>query len=141
MLRLALLLPFALFLAGCDSNEPIVQSCANESRVIEEEEITTGTSPARVGAQDFVSLRYTGVLEDGTVFLDESRALVDMLALPSGLQEGVLNMRLGSRKRITVPPYRGYGTRVFANTVDGESVTIPSCSTLVYDVTVLDIQS
>jgi len=141
MHRLAALLLVALPFTGCDSNEPIVRTCENESRDIVIDEIVTGTSPTTVSAGDVVTLDYTGTLEDGTVFLDEDRRVFGLVNETPGLQEGVFGMRLGSRRIITVPPYRGYSTIPRTSTIDGETVEIPPCSQLTYDVTLLDIGS
>ncbi|WP_094549782.1 FKBP-type peptidyl-prolyl cis-trans isomerase [Rubricoccus marinus] len=140
MNRLSLLLLLALPFAGCDSNEPVVNSCANESREIVMEELVTGTSPARADANDLVRINYVGQLEDGTVFDSATNYTERVSAFVAGFSEGVTGMRIGSKRRLTIPPYLAYSTERRTRTVDGEEVEIiPACSTLIFEVVLLDI--
>ena len=50
----------------------------------------------------------------------------------SGFREGVSGMRIGGKRRITIPPYRGYSTNTNIEAV-------PACSTLIFEVELLDI--
>ena len=140
MLRYALLLLLALPFAGCDSNDPVVASCENESLEIETEDLAVGTSPARASSTDIVRINYVGRFEDGTEFDSATNLVSNLSVFISGFREGIVGMRLGGSRRITIPPYRGYGTQAQFRTIDGDRVeTIPACSTLVFEVELLDI--
>ena len=85
-----------------------------------------------------VTVHYSGYLEDGTKFdssveRDEPFSfLLGMGQVIPGWDEGIKLMRIGSRFRFMIPPYLAYGE------VDLEK--IPSNSTLVFDIELLDIQ-
>ena len=69
---------------------------------------------AKIG--DEVSVHYTGKLVDGTVF--DSTVGEDPLVFTlgegdiiDGFEEGVLNMTVGEKKTVTLPPEKAYGER------------------------------
>jgi len=83
-----------------------------------------------------VSVHYKGMLADGTVF-DSSIArgtpFVFVLGGKSvipGFEQGVLGMRVGGKRRVTIPPELGYGDR-------GAPPTIPPKATLVFELELL----
>jgi peptidylprolyl isomerase len=88
---------------------------------------------------DFVTVHYTGKLEDGTVF-DSSRNAgrspfslqVGVTAVIKGWQEGLVGMRVGDRRQLIIPADLGYGAR-------GAPPSIPPNATLVFDVEMLSI--
>ena len=140
-MRLALpVLALALLVSGCDSSNPLPETCENTSLDVEVEDLTVGTSPARVAAADVVRINYVGALVDGTEF-DSGRGVpFDLRQSISGFREGLTGMRIGGTRRITIPPRRGYGGRAQTRFVDGENVEIiPACSVLVFEVDLLDI--
>lgn len=63
-----------------------------------------------------VSIDYTGMLEDGTVF-DSSKGrepisfTIGSNQVIKGFEDGVLGMKKGEEKRIDIQPGDGYGTR------------------------------
>lgn len=63
--------------------------------------------------RSFVTLHYVGKLADGTIFESTNqkplRIHIGEHAVIHGLEEGVLGMRIGERKRIIVHPDKGYG--------------------------------
>lgn len=84
-----------------------------------------------------VTAEYTGWLQDGTEF-DSSRnagrqpfvfALGEGQVI-RGFDVGVLNMRIGGKRRLEIPPVLGYGT-------EGVPSVIPANATLIIDVEVL----
>lgn len=140
MARLSVLgaLALALALAACDSNdEP--DTCSNESFEIAIDTLATGTCCATVVSTDRVRVNYVGTLEDGTEFDSGTNTIFSLAGTVSGFREGVTGMRIGERRRITVPPYRGYGVNA-RNDADGNEV-IPACSVLIFEVELVDILS
>jgi FKBP-type peptidyl-prolyl cis-trans isomerase FkpA len=105
-----------------------------------------GTSPVRT---DYVNINFTGRLIDGTVFETSDRALAianniereDKLYGPfkflletmtlAGLREGLLMMKEGEIARLIMPSHLAFG--------QSRVGIIPSYSTLVYDVELLEV--
>ena len=98
-----------------------------------------GNATAKAG--DIVSVNYTGSLQDGTVFdsnVDPSFGHVEPFIFPLGIgqvipgwDEGIVGMKVGEKKTLTIAPEKGYG----ANAVG----PIPANSTLIFEVEVLAI--
>ncbi|HLC45479.1 MAG TPA: FKBP-type peptidyl-prolyl cis-trans isomerase, partial [archaeon] len=65
---------------------------------------------------DFVSVEYTGSLEDGTVFdSSEGREPLSFAVgsgeLIQGFDEAVVGMKLNEEKTVTIPPEKAYGAK------------------------------
>jgi peptidylprolyl isomerase len=89
----------AVFSAGCTEKE------ASPS-------ITTPSRTAEEG--DTVQVHYTGTLEDGTVFdtsvgREPLQFTLGAGQMIPGFEQGVLGMKLGESKTITIPPEQAYG--------------------------------
>ncbi len=102
----------------------------------EDEVEGTGTSPQR--GQTAV-VHYTGWLTDGTKF-DSSRDrgqpfsfVVGRGQVIKGWDEGVTTMKIGGKRRLTLPPDLGYGAR-------GAGGVIPANATLIFDVELLEVR-
>lgn len=82
---------------------------------------------------------YTGWLSNGTKFderQDETNPIVFRLGFGeviAGWEEGLVGMREGGTRKLVIPPALGYGDR--------RNGSIPANSVLVFDVTLLDVQS
>jgi len=49
-----------------------------------------------------------------------------------GLEEGIVGMKIGGKRKLTIPPAKAHGKR-------GQRVTVPSNATLVYEVDLVEI--
>ncbi len=93
---------------------------------------------------DIVFVQYTGKLTNGTVF-DSSipRGQPFSFQLGSGMviagwEKGILGMKVGEKKTLTIPPADGYGE---SGAPDGRGgYVIPPNSTLIFDVELVDIK-
>ena len=106
------------------------------SLIIEELSVGEGAE-AVVGKQ--VSVHYTGWLTDGTKF-DSSLDRNDPFDFPlgrghviRGWDEGVAGMKVGGKRKLTIPPEMGYGAR-------GAGGVIPPNATLVFEVALLGVK-
>ena len=105
--------------------------------IIENMEIGDGTE-----AQDYnkVVVNYTGKLEDGSIFdssLNPGREpftfTLGVGSVIKGWDVGVKGMKVGGRRRLTVPPELGYGDK-------GAGSVIPPGATLIFEVDLLEIE-
>ncbi|MCE9628005.1 MAG: FKBP-type peptidyl-prolyl cis-trans isomerase [Candidatus Eisenbacteria bacterium] len=86
-----------------------------------------------------VSVHYTGWLTDGTKFdssVDRGQPFQFQLGAGQvirGWDEGVKGMRIGGKRKLTIPPDMGYGA-------NGTGGVIPPNATLVFDVELLDVK-
>ncbi|MHB9107727.1 MAG: FKBP-type peptidyl-prolyl cis-trans isomerase [Armatimonadota bacterium] len=103
--------------------------------VIEDTKIGTGAT-AKTG--NTVTVHYTGRLTDGTKFdssLDRDDPFVFTLGagqVISGWDQGVAGMKVGGKRKLTIPPKLGYGDRGIG--------PIPPGATLVFDIELLGVK-
>jgi FKBP-type peptidyl-prolyl cis-trans isomerase FkpA len=101
------------------------------------EELVLGSGAAAAAGQK-VSVHYTGWLTNGTKF-DSSKDRNDPFVIPlgagsviKGWDEGVQGMKIGGKRKLTIPPALGYGAR-------GAGGVIPPNATLVFEVELLGV--
>ena len=98
------------------------------------EDLIEGKGPAAKSG-DKVSVRYVGVLFNNNKEFDSSwkrgKAPFELTlgqgSVIPGWDQGLVGMKVGGRRRLTIPPDLAYG-------VQGQPPTIPANSTLVFDV-------
>ncbi len=118
--------------AGCSKDEAV----ENGKLIIEDLKIGEG---APVEKNDIVTVNYTGWLKDGTKF-DSSlnpgrtpfRFTVGAGQVIKGWDEGIPGMKVGGKRKLTIPPDMGYGNR--------NAGSIPPNSTLIFEVDLLGIE-
>jgi len=100
-------------------------------------DITVGDGPTPA-AGERVQVHYTGWLTDGTKFdssVDRGKPFEFKLGVGQvikGWDEGVASMKVGGKRKLTIPSDLGYGAR-------GAGGVIPPGATLVFDVELLGI--
>ncbi len=101
------------------------------------EEVVVGDGAQAASGQQ-VKVHYTGWLTNGTKF-DSSKDRNDPFVFPlgagrviKGWDEGVQGMKVGGKRKLTIPPALGYGAR-------GAGGAIPPNATLVFEVELLGV--
>ena len=101
-------------------------------------ELVVGTG-REAAAGNHATVHYTGWLTNGTKF-DSSVDRRDPFSFPIGAgkvirgwDEGVAGMKVGGKRKLTIPPQLGYGAR-------GAGGVIPPNATLVFDVELLKVR-
>jgi FKBP-type peptidyl-prolyl cis-trans isomerase FkpA len=102
------------------------------------EVLNEGNEGAVAEAGQNVSVHYTGWLTDGTKF-DSSVDRGQPFQFPlgagrviQGWDKGVAGMKIGEKRKLTIPPEMGYGSR-------GAGAVIPPNATLVFEVELLGL--
>ncbi len=99
--------------------------------------LVVGEGAPATGPGQFVTVHYTGWLEDGSEF-DSSRHRAPF-SFPLGVgfvipgwDRGLIGMRVGGKRRLTIPPELGYGA-------SGMGSMIPPNAALVFEIELLEI--
>ena len=119
---------------GCDKGHIVEME---NGFIIEDFVVGEGTE-----AQDYnkVVVQYTGTLEDGSVFdssLNPGREPFTFTlgagSVIKGWDLGVLGMKVGGKRKLTIPPELGYGDQ-------GAGGVIPPGATLIFEVELLEVE-
>ena len=102
------------------------------------EDVVVGTGAEALQGK-MVSVHYTGWLTDGTKF-DSSKDRGQPFQFPlgrgqviQGWDQGVQGMKVGGKRKLTIPPEMGYGA-------EGAGGVIPPNATLVFEVELLGVR-
>jgi len=136
---------FAYFIFGLNdmpastkttSDTPPASTKASDANV-KVEDLKVGTGPA-VKSGDTVVIDYTGTLANGTKFdssLDRGQPFETQIGVGQvikGWDLGVVGMKVGGERKLTIPPELGYG--------DQAQGSIPPNSVLIFDVMLREIK-
>lgn len=121
----------SLAVVACGSN-----NVTGDSGTVGVVDLVVGTGPtAAIG--DTVTVNYVGTLTNGTKFdssYDRNQPFTFRLGagqVIAGWDQGIPGMKVGGRRRLTIPPSLGYG-----NAANGP---IPANSTLIFEVELVSI--
>lgn len=139
MRRLILAAFLPLIFIGCNNAQECETGIVETDTGLRYEEIECGdgTEAAR---GDLVTVHYTGTLENGKKFdssLDRNEPFEFRIGsgdVIAGWEEGVVGMREGGTRELTIPPDLGYGK-------SGFPPVIPPNSTLIFEIELLEVQT
>ncbi len=141
-IAVSLMLMIVFAVGGCSSNS--TSSCqAGDGKTVttaaglkyEELQVCNGTAAAE-GKN--ITINYTGYVKDG----DQQRQFQDIRGLMfrvgagqviRGLDLGVVGMKVGGKRRLTISPDLAYGAK------GDTSIRVPSNATLIYDVELVSV--
>jgi FKBP-type peptidyl-prolyl cis-trans isomerase len=117
-------------LIGCGSDTPSGPS------TLEIEDITVGTGPI-LAIGDTMTVNYVGMFLDGRVFDRSTQPVtfpfpIGVGQFIRGFDQGLIGMRVGGRRRLTIPSELAYGRQ-------GSPPTIPPDTPLRFEVELLAI--
>lgn len=121
-----------------DTTNNMEQNTQNTSGLIVKDVVVGTGAEAKVG--NLVSVQYTGKFADGKVF-DSSIPRGEPIDFTlgtgqviKGWDQGILGMKVGGKRTLTIPPALGYG-------VAGYPPVIPANSTLYFDVELVGVKA
>jgi peptidylprolyl isomerase len=112
----------------------IPKSSGAAPKQLKVEDLVVGSGPAAKSG-DKVSVRYVGVLYDNNKEFDASwnrgkdpfQLTLGGGQVIAGWDQGLLGMKVGGRRKLTIPPDQAYGAQ-------GQPPTIPANATLIFEV-------
>jgi len=131
---------WAVALPGCRSEYPLrpeVEPWITTESGLSYYDIRVGEGKAVGSTTDALEVHYEGWLEDGTLF-DSSRERGETITFQldrviAGWQEGMIGVRVGGIRKLSIPPDLAYGER---GTPGGP---IPPNATLIFEVELFDV--
>lgn len=134
---LFVLIAFLVYRSISQTDQPTQPAAQIESGLIIENLTEGNGAAANVG--DVVIVHYVGRLTDGTKFdssYDSNQPFTFTLGASEvikGWDEGVAGMKVGGKRKLTIPPDLAYGAQ-------GSGSVIPPNATLVFEVELLEIK-
>ena len=121
-----------LLVAGCSKDDKNM----NGELIIEDIIVGQGAEAVK---HSIITVNYTGWLEDGTKF-DSSlnpgreplRFTLGAGQMIQGFDQGILGMKVGGKRKLTIPPNLGYGSQ--------DKGIIPPNSTLIFELDLLIVE-
>lgn len=137
-----LLLALALLYININRNskvkEPVVAKTETRTSVPKIETLQQGSGDRVVKTGDTVDVNYVGTLQDGTTFdsnVSTEKPFETQIGVGKvikGWDLGIVGMKAGEKRRLTVSPDLAYGSKANGN--------IPANSTLIFDIQLLQIK-
>jgi FKBP-type peptidyl-prolyl cis-trans isomerase FkpA len=118
--------------------EELKNQQTTEGTKVEVQDLVAGTGDEAVAGKT-VKVHYTGTLTDGTKFdssVDRGEPFSFELGagkVIKGWDQGVAGMKVGGKRKLTIPPELGYGEQ-------GAGSSIPPNATLIFEVELLEVQ-
>ena len=121
-----------MLIAGCSKDDKVMDG----ELTIEDIVVGEGTEAVK---HSIVTVNYTGWLEDGSKF-DSSlnpgrepfRFTVGAGQVIQGWDQGIPGMKIGGKRKLTIPPSMGYG--------NSDNGAIPANSVLIFEVDLLVVE-
>lgn len=110
---------------------------ADTRETVSIEELAEGSSDVMVKNGDVVKIQYVGCLDSPKGHRFDSGSLsftVGEKEVVKGMDLGLLGMRVGGRRRLTIPASLGYGKK-------GSAPDVPANAVLCFDVTLKELKS
>ena len=120
---------------GVKENDTSMQESQGQLKI---EDLVVGTGEAAVVGKN-VSVHYTGTLTDGTKFdssVDRGTPFTFSLGAGEvipGWDQGIVGMKVGGKRKLTIPPSLGYGEAGYGD-------AIPPNSTLIFEVELIKVE-
>lgn len=138
LIIIALVLGYIFLSNRPSSNTEMTQNSDNieQSSELKIEDIVVGTG-TEVQTGDNVVIHYNGTLTNGTKFdssYDRGEPFETQIGVGQVIQgwdEGVVGMKVGGKRKLTIPPDMAYGDRATG--------PIPPNSTLIFEVELLEV--
>lgn len=118
--------------------QQLTQTTMQSAQKLKIEDTQVGDG-AEVKKGDIIVINYVGKLLNGTQFdssYDRGQPFETQIGvgkLIQGWDEGIVGMKVGGKRKLTIPPDKGYGAQ-------GVPGTIPPNATLVFDVELMAIK-
>ncbi len=121
-----------------DESRPITRIVLENGLILED--LALGNGSLCGGPDSTITVRYVGTLPDGTVFDSTppaQPAILPLNRLIDGWREGVPGMRVGGKRRLTIPAELAYGGRGLKI---ADTYVIPPDTDLVFEIELLGVR-